>query len=868
MVFQRLSSPLRILELTLAVAAATLSALLIGQPTTCAPVVCGDGVCVYGTETADSCHVDCLTPQLNTTYVGQYTSNYSTENRFVLTDEGTRSSTIGLGKDLDMPFLIDWDGDKADTVGVFRPSENKFYFLLENVSDASMFTFAISSSQIPAGFTPKSVVAGDWDGDGFGNVGLFVTNAKKNGKFVLFPEKVMYGNSVSTPAVVAINGVVETDLPVAGDWNGDGVTSVGVYRPSEGKFYLRNDNSSGNAQVTFTAGFSASLDASPSNYTPLAGDWAGIDGMWKGGAPKRGEYLGLYMPVTGRVLLYNSWENGALPFHRKPLVTPVAGHPYIGIAGRYKFGYSGAKGANLCQSQSTQYPTCYDLLIDSNPQGANVYLDGRLQSGVTPLRIPNIVSMKHSVLLSLPYYLRILQEADIPVPVYVGSTPYKLPKVNLVKDDEFVCRFGAENTSSLDLGSYLNDISSRDVDSCLAIMTYCQSDPRVAQVMEEIRNAGGTIPSVECASGYCYNGNASGTYLCGSNTISLCQTNPNCDTYLHELYHARDHFANPSGDSCDLPDGDNSDQCAAHACTEVGAYATQGAACDGYHKFNRNSLVSNVRASLRISGACGQTEEGISSGISQALNNPSCIASDPDIAYCDKCLPQFPESAECPKCPPPGTYVPGQKRCTNCASLPQGDECDPGYCQCQNGKTCNYNSAIHHYQCVSCGNDAPRCTTLNPNGALCNNKTGGCVDCPFCESGSCAINGETGEAYCRTCPAGTIPDGFGNCSPGSCPEEGKPCGAGCCPADLTCSSAVYPLHPICERKEVDPDQECTSVLKTPPPPDMYYTDCGVEGSCPGGCAGHDACFCYEGSWCKFLDWEFTPPGCDQPNGSS
>ena len=33
-----------------------------------------------------------------------------------------------------------------------------------------------------------------------------------------------------------------TDLPIAGDWNADGLTETGVYRPGVG-FYLKMDNS-------------------------------------------------------------------------------------------------------------------------------------------------------------------------------------------------------------------------------------------------------------------------------------------------------------------------------------------------------------------------------------------------------------------------------------------------------------------------------------------------------------------------------------------------------------------------------------------------------------------------------------------------
>jgi hypothetical protein len=38
---------------------------------------------------------------------------------------------------------------------------------------------------------------------------------------------------------IAINWGTSTDLPVTGDWNGDGTTDVGVYRPSAHTFYLR-----------------------------------------------------------------------------------------------------------------------------------------------------------------------------------------------------------------------------------------------------------------------------------------------------------------------------------------------------------------------------------------------------------------------------------------------------------------------------------------------------------------------------------------------------------------------------------------------------------------------------------------------------
>ena len=59
-------------------------------------------------------------------------------------------------------------------------------------------------------------------------------------------------------------------LPLAGDWDGDGIDTPGFYRPDTATFYLRNSNSAGAADITFRYG------APNSGWLPLAGDWDGI----------------------------------------------------------------------------------------------------------------------------------------------------------------------------------------------------------------------------------------------------------------------------------------------------------------------------------------------------------------------------------------------------------------------------------------------------------------------------------------------------------------------------------------------------------------------------------------------------------------
>ena len=48
------------------------------------------------------------------------------------------------------------------------------------------------------------------------------------------------GNRLASSApIITIAFGATTDIPLIGDWTGDGVPKVGVYRPSENTFYLK-----------------------------------------------------------------------------------------------------------------------------------------------------------------------------------------------------------------------------------------------------------------------------------------------------------------------------------------------------------------------------------------------------------------------------------------------------------------------------------------------------------------------------------------------------------------------------------------------------------------------------------------------------
>ncbi len=118
----------------------------------------------------------------------------------------------------------------------------------------------------------------DWNGDGLDTVGLY----RPTSGF-------MYLRDTNETAVAENSfffGIPE-DEPVCGDWNGDGLDTIGVYRRSEGRFYLSLAN------VTRVADIELVL-AAPGTI-PIAGDWDG-DGF---------DTVGLWEP-DGNLSLTNS----------------------------------------------------------------------------------------------------------------------------------------------------------------------------------------------------------------------------------------------------------------------------------------------------------------------------------------------------------------------------------------------------------------------------------------------------------------------------------------------------------------------------------------------------------------------------------
>ncbi len=212
---------------------------------------------------------------------------------------------IKLGHDGDLPIVGDWDGDGKDDIGIFGPAwpgdprailseaglpdqQSKPSGLTKNLPPKEdEATTGRRSMKLTAegkmrtdlidhvfhfGTAGDHPVAGDWNGDGIKTIAIFRDGQwhfddDGDGRWSEGDRAIMFGQT--------------GDLPVVGDFDGDGIDEIGIY--SQGKWTLDSD---GDLRRTahdkvFEMGGAGDL--------PVVGDWDG-DGI---------DQAGIYTPTAG-----------------------------------------------------------------------------------------------------------------------------------------------------------------------------------------------------------------------------------------------------------------------------------------------------------------------------------------------------------------------------------------------------------------------------------------------------------------------------------------------------------------------------------------------------------------------------------------
>ncbi|MFO0915992.1 MAG: SdrD B-like domain-containing protein [Pirellulales bacterium] len=199
-----------------------------------------------------------------------------------------------LGRDFDQPVTGDWDGDGKDDIGIYGPSwigdpralaaepglpdlENPPRGVAKNIppqpddaTDGRRVLQRTESGRIRAdvidhvfkfGHRGDQAVAGDWNGDGIASVGIF-----RRGRWRLDVDGDGRWTSHDRQAAFGEDG----DTPIAGDFNGDGVDEIAFVR--NGRLYI-DSNLNGRLDAEDRV-----IELPAGDGQPVAGDFNG-DGV-------------------------------------------------------------------------------------------------------------------------------------------------------------------------------------------------------------------------------------------------------------------------------------------------------------------------------------------------------------------------------------------------------------------------------------------------------------------------------------------------------------------------------------------------------------------------------------------------------------
>jgi hypothetical protein len=219
-----------------------------------------------------------------------------------LRDPGSGETTsFFYGNPGDFPILGDWDCDGVDSPGLYRQSDGYVYLRNTNSQGVADVRFFFGDP----GDVP---LAGDFDDDGCDTVSIyrpsesrvFVINelGSDDGGLGAADFSYVFGNP--------------GDKPFVGDFDGDGVDTVGLHRESTGLVYFRNSNTQGNADAQFIYG-------DPGDKI--------MAGKWTSGHTK--DTVGIFRPSQGMAYLrYVNTQGNADEQHLygNRNMLPVAGH--------------------------------------------------------------------------------------------------------------------------------------------------------------------------------------------------------------------------------------------------------------------------------------------------------------------------------------------------------------------------------------------------------------------------------------------------------------------------------------------------------------------------------------------------------------
>lgn len=188
---------------------------------------------------------------------------------------GPATTTFWYGSSTDSEHMMcDWNGDGTRTPGVIRRDDGTPQWLLRNALSGGD-----ADHDFAYGRSGDRAVCGDWNGDGTQTPGIVRERADglfqwhlRNSTSGGAAHRTFYFGRDTSP------GELPPTWPIVGDWNGDGIDTVGIVRGHEDgqmQWLLRDSNTGGNAQYDFVYYDDAVWGDHLEVHIPIVGDWNG-----------------------------------------------------------------------------------------------------------------------------------------------------------------------------------------------------------------------------------------------------------------------------------------------------------------------------------------------------------------------------------------------------------------------------------------------------------------------------------------------------------------------------------------------------------------------------------------------------------------
>ena len=193
--------------------------------------------------------------------------------------------SLQLGSSRDQPVVGDWNGDGRDDIGIFGPQQNADSRVPRADDASAKATRAVTGPNAPRlgvglataidqvfslGAAGDQPIAGDFNGDGRDSSGVFRRGAWRidldgDGKATAAERNIKFGDP---------NG-----LPIVGDFDGDGIDEIGIFQNGQ---WIIDSNNNGEVDAQDQV-----LELGAAGDLPIVGDFNG-DGIDEPGIYRSG----------------------------------------------------------------------------------------------------------------------------------------------------------------------------------------------------------------------------------------------------------------------------------------------------------------------------------------------------------------------------------------------------------------------------------------------------------------------------------------------------------------------------------------------------------------------------------------------------